>query len=133
MKLKDLVSIFLIATLLPAFSSCSSSKKNRFAKEAEEQNRLCPMMVDSYTRADSIRYTRTDNTFHYYYTLMGDADNATVAHRKQEELQTQLPIEVKQAAGLTIHRNNRVAMKYIYFSERSGRELFRVVITPDMY
>ena len=127
------IFITIITISLLFFFSCSSSKEKMFAKEAEEQDRLCPMMIDNYTRADSIRYTTADNTFHYYYTLMGDADNTDVANQKRKELQEQLPVEIKQATGLTIHRNNRVVMEYIYFSDRSGSELFRVVITPDMY
>lgn len=128
-----IISITVIVLLSAFLFSCSSSKEERFAKEAEEQNRLCPMMIDSYTRVDSIRYTTTDNAFHYYYTLVGEADNIEVANRKREELQAQLPIEIKQATGLTIHRNNHVTMEYIYFSDSSGNELFRVVVTPDMY
>ncbi|NDV82942.1 hypothetical protein [Bacteroides sp. 51] len=127
------VFVTIIGLLLSFLSSCSSSKEKMFAEEAEEQNRLCPMMIDNYTRADSIRYTTTDNTFHYYYTLIGDADNIEVANQKRQELQEQLPIEVKKATGLTIHRNHHVTMKYVYFSGSNGNELFRVVITPDMY
>lgn len=129
----SIIFITVIIPLLVFLSSCSSSKEKMFAKEAEEQNRLCPMMIDNYTRVDSIQYTTTDNTFHYYYTLMGDADNIEVAHQKREELQAQLPIEIKQATGLTIHRANQVTMEYIYFSDGNGDELFRVAITPEMY
>lgn len=126
-------TFLFITVIIFLLASCSSSKEKMFAKEAEEQDRLCPMMIDNYTRADSIRYTTIDNTFHYYYTLMGDADNVQIAYQKREELQEQLPVEIKQAAGLTIHRNNHVTMEYVYFSDSSGNELFRVVVTPDMY
>lgn len=113
--------------------SCSSSKEKIFEKEAEEQNRLYPMMIDPYTRIDSIRYTASGNTFRYYYTLIGDADNVAVATIKREDLRKQLPAEIKSAPGLTVHREHKVAMEYIYFSDSSGNELFRVTITPDMY
>jgi len=114
-------------------SSCSSSKEKSFEKEAEEQNRLYPQMVDPYTRIDSIRYVSGENTFHYYYTLIGEADNVEIAFRKREELKHQLPTEIKKAQGLTVHRNHSVIMNYIYFSESSKKELFRVTITPEMY
>lgn len=120
--------------LLSLFSSCSSrSNEKMFVDEAEEQNRLCPVMIDNYTRIDSIHYTATDNAFHYYYTLTGDGDNSLIANQMRERLQEQISVEVKESVGLSIHRKSRVTMEYIYFSEKNNDELFRVVVTPDMY
>lgn len=114
-------------------SACSISKEERFEKEATEQNRLYPMVVDTFTRIDSIRYISDNNTFCYYYTLTGDADNQAIAMQMRDNLEKTLPEEIKRATGMAIHRKHNVAMEYIYFSERNGHELFRVKITPDMY
>lgn len=123
----------LLISVLVLVLSCSPSKEKIFAKEAEEQNRRYPMMVDPYTRIDSIGYTAAENIFRYYYTLTGNADNADIAARKREELRKQLPATIKAEPGLAIHRKHGVIMEYIYFSERSGNELLRIRITPDMY
>lgn len=131
---KSIFLLIIFAGISSMFiTSCSSSKKKVFEQEAAEQNRLAPIMIDVYTRVDSVRYSASDNSFRYYYTLTGDADNKEVAVQKRKELQEQLPAEIKEAPGLTIHRNHKVVMEYIYFSEQTGEELFRVKITPEMY
>lgn len=127
--LNSLSFIILISIAL----SCSPSGEKTFEKEAEEQNRLYPMMIDPYTRIDSIRYIAAGNTFCYYYTLIADADNAYIAAQRGEKLKSELPAEIKKAPGLAIHRKHKVIMEYIYFSESSGNELLRITITPEMY
>lgn len=128
-----LISFTLIIWVLPIVLSCSPSKEKTFEKEAEEQNRLYPMMIDPYTRIDSVRYTASENIFRYCYTLIGEADNADVVIERREELKKQLPVTIKSAPGLAIHRKHGVIMEYIYFSESSGNELLRIRITPEMY
>lgn len=125
--------IFIAGISFILITSCSSPKEKIFEQEAAEQNRLAPIMIDIYTRVDSVQYSGTENSFRYYYTLMGDADNKEIAIQKRKELQEKLPEEIKKAPGLTIHRNHNIAMEYIYFSEQNGEELFRVKITPEMY
>ena len=127
------LTTFTSIILVFIISSCSPSKEKTFEKEAEEQNRLYPMMIDPYTRIDSIRYTASENTFRYYYTLIADADNAYIAAQKCEDMKSQLPAEIKKAPGLAIHRKHKVTMEYIYFSESSGSELLRLTVTPEMY
>lgn len=113
--------------------SCSPSKEKRFEKEVEEQNRLYPMMIDPHTRIDSIQYVAAENTLLYYYSLLGDADNAETATLTREKLEKRLPADIKSAQGLEVHRNHKVTMEYVYFSDSNKNELFRISITPDMY
>lgn len=120
---------FVVLLALVTYS-CSSSKNEMFKKEVEEQNRLLPMMVDAYTRIDSIRYA--DNAFFYFYTLLNAADRV-ISEWERKELSDKMLKEIKSAAGMKLHRDHKVTMNYIYLSETTGEELFKIHITPEMY
>lgn len=123
--------------LLGVFSllllSCAPSKEESLKKAAAVQNQLCPVVIDSHTQLDSVSYTANDNTIHYAYSLLGDADDASLATQMRDELIKRIPDEIRRAAGLAFQREANVYMEYIYYSQRNGEELFRVMITPDMY
>lgn len=129
--LKSFFLFFTVCSFL--LLSCTPSKEESLKKAAAVQNELCPMLIDSQTRMDSVRYTANDNVIHYFYTLLGDADNALLAKQIRSELMQHIPDEIRRAAGLAFQRKANVHMEYVYHSQRSGEELFRVMVTPDMY
>lgn len=63
-----------------------AGKAKVFEIASQEVNKQCPMTIDEMTRMDSTNYTDGDNTFTYYYTLTGTADDPTIAEATQKQL-----------------------------------------------
>jgi len=91
------------------------------------------MTIDEMTRMDSTSYTGGDNTFTYYYTLTGAADDPNIAETTQKHLEENLPGIIKNTDDLKMYRDMDVTMAYVYLSDKTQQELFRVKVTPDMY
>ena len=68
----------IIAALLLIGSGCSQkmTQEERFLQIAERENQKCPVLMNGTTRFDSTRYDAALNRVSYYYTMLGEADNA---------------------------------------------------------
>ena len=119
--MKKILSAVCLAVL--TLTSCQQAKQKVFEIASQEVNKQCPMTIDEMTRMDSTNYTGGDNTFTYYYTLTGTADDPTIAEATQKQLTESLPEIIEMG----------VTMLYVYLSDKTHEELFRVKITPDMY
>ncbi|WP_455586342.1 hypothetical protein [Bacteroides sp.] len=129
--MKKIISAICVAVL--TLTSCQQAKQKVFEAASQQVNKQCPMTIDEVTRMDSTGYTGSDNTFTYYYTLTGAADNADIAEATQKHLEENLPGIIKTTDDLKMYRDMDVAMEYVYLSDKTHEELFRVKITPDMY
>lgn len=127
---KIISAVCLIALTL---TSCQQAKQKIFEIASKEVNKQCPMTIDEVTRMDSTTYTGDDNTFTYYYTLTGTADDPTIVEATQKQLAESLPEFIKNTDDLKMYREMDVTMLYIYLSDKNHQELFRVKVTPDMY
>ena len=119
-------------------TSCQQAKQKVFEIASQEVNKQCPMTIDEMTRMDSTTYSGKDNTFTYFYTLSGHtltgtADDPTIAEATQKQLAESLPEIIKNTDDLKIYREMDVTMLYVYLSDKTHEELFRVKITPDLY
>lgn len=130
---KSFLSAISIGLMVSLLQSCTSTPKDVLEKNALELNRSCPVQIDSYTQLDSARYVADGNSFQYYYTLSGDKDNSGIAQREQPELRQRIIDFIKHEPTMATYRRHHVVMEYIYYSQNSGHELFRVTVTPDMY
>ena len=63
----------------------------------------------------------------------GTADDPTIAEATQKQLTESLPEIIKNTDDLKIYREMDVTMLYVYLSDKTQKELFRVKITPDLY
>ena len=113
--MKKIITAVCLTVLV--LTSCQQAKQKVFEIASQEVNKQCPMTIDEMTRMDSTSYTGGDNTFTYYYTLTGAADDPNIAETTQKHLEENLP-------GI---------MAYVYLSDKTQQELFRVKVTPDMY
>ena len=79
-KIKQMKKIILGAcAVLFTLASCQQAKQKVFELAAEQVNKQCPITVDEMTRMDSTTYSGKDNTFTYFYTLSGQADDPTMS------------------------------------------------------
>ena len=129
--MKKILTAVCLAVL--TLTSCQQAKQKVFEIASQEVNKQCPMTIDEMTRMDSTSYTGGDNTFTYYYTLTGTADDPTIAEATQKQLTESLPEMIKNTDDLKIYREMDVTMLYVYLSDKTQKELFRVKITPDLY
>lgn len=129
--MKKIIAAVCLAVFV--LSSCQQAKQKVFEIASHEVNKQCPMIIDEMTRMDSTSYTGGDNTFTYYYTLTGAADDPNIAEDTQKHLTETLPGIIKKTEDLKLYREMDVTMSYIYLSDKTHDELFRVKITPDMY
>lgn len=129
--MKKIIPVVCLALLI--LSSCQPAKQKIFELASQEANKQCPMAIDEVTRMDSTSYSSDSNTFAFYYTLTGTADDPDIAEATQEQLTGSLPQIIKSANDLKIYREMDVTMLYVYLSDKTHQELFRVEVTPDMY
>lgn len=108
-------------------------KQKVFELAAEQVNKQCPITVDEMTRMDSTTYSGKDNTFTYFYTLSGQADDPTMSEQLKKSLEETLPETIKNTEEMKVYRESDVTIKYIYLSGKTKEELIQVTVTPDMY
>lgn len=125
--------IFVACLIALGLTSCQQAKQKVFEIASQEVNKQCPMTIDEMTRMDSTSYTGDDNTFTYYYSLIGAADDPQIAEATQKQLTENLPGIIKSTDDLKLYREMDVTMLYVYLSDKTHKELFRVKVTPDMY
>lgn len=111
----------------------NSTKQKVFELAAEQVNKQCPITVDEMTRMDSTTYSGKDNTFTYFYTLSGKADDPTMSEQLKKSLEETLPETIKNTEEMKVYRESDVTIKYIYLSGKTKEELIQVTVTPDMY
>ena len=75
--MKKIITAVCLTVLV--LTSCQQAKQKVFEIASQEVNKQCPMTIDEMTRMDSTSYTGGDNTFTYYYTLTGAADDPNIA------------------------------------------------------
>ena len=83
--------LFYAALLLLSLSACRNSLEERAAQECKEYTeKKCPTPVVNDTRMDSMVFEAPSRTIHYYYSLVGKADNEQAVHAKRAELRKAL-------------------------------------------
>lgn len=130
-KMKKIIVAACLVVL--GLTSCQQAKQKVFEIASQEVNKQCPMTIDEMTRMDSTSYSGGDNTFTYYYSLTGAADDPQIAEATQKQLTENLPGIIKSTDDLKMYREMEVTMLYVYLSDKTHEELFRVKVTPDMY
>lgn len=122
-----------VCAALFALTSCQQAKQKVFELASDEVNKQCPITVDEMTRMDSTSYSGADNTFSYFYTLTGVADDPAMKEPMKAQLEETLPETIKNTEEMKVYRDADVTVEYIYLSSKTQEELLRIKVTPDMY
>ena len=130
-KIKQMKKIILGAcAVLFTLASCQQAKQKVFELASEQVNKQCPITVDEMTRMDSTTYSGKDNTFTYFYTLSGQADDPTMSEQLKKSLEETLPETIKNTEEMKVYRESDVTIKYIYLSGKTQEDLMMVTVTP---
>lgn len=124
-------AVFLIGAFLLA--GCKESKEKIFGRVARELTAKCPRAIDEFTRLDSVVYLPAGNVNRYYYTLTGDADDASAIEANRTEMEAALTGEVANSMELKEYKVYDVTFEYIYYSGKDQTILFEHTITPEQY
>ena len=89
-----------------------------------EQHRNAKNIVND-TRMDSMVFEPSTRTIHYYYSLVGNADNEQAINSKKSELRKALNDALKADAGTKGYKDAGFNFRYTY---RSGKTPSKVLL-----
>ena len=123
MRMKHLL---YAGVLLLSLSACHKSLEDRAAQECKEYTeKKCPTPVVNDTRMDSMVFEPSTRTIHYYYSLVGNADNEQVINSKKSELRKALSDALKADTGTKGYKDAGFNFRYTY---RSGNSPSKVLL-----
>ena len=106
--------------LLLSLSACRNSLEERAAQECKEYTeKKCPTPIVNDTRMDSMVFEPSSRTIHYYYSLVGNADNEQVVISKKTELRKALNDALKADAGTKGYKDAGFNFRYTYRSDKT--------------
>ena len=106
--------------LLLSLSACHKSLEDRAAQECKEYTeKKCPTPVVNDTRMDSMVFEPSSRTIHYYYSLVGNADNEQAVNSKKSELRKALRDALKADTGTKGYKDAGFNFRYTYRSSKS--------------
>lgn len=112
--------------LLLSLSACHKSLEDRAAQECKEYTeKKCPTPVVNDTRMDSMVFEPSSRTIHYYYSLVGNADNEQAVNAKKSELRKALRDALKADTGTKGYKDAGFNFRYTY---RSGKSPSKVLL-----
>lgn len=130
----------LVALLVTAavVAGCGRrDKRDRLGAElkamAAELNAGCPVEIDLITRLDSCVAAGSDK-FQYNYTVHIDQDDMDSGDIRELErsLGEAITVQVGTSPDMEYFRKNKVTLVYSY-KDGTGRHMFDITVTPDMY
>lgn len=98
---------------------------------ASELNKMCPIMVDEYTRLDNA-VALPGNIFQYNYTLVDITKDEVNLDTVRKYIDTGIINNVKTNPDLKIYRDNKTTMAY-YYKDKDGVFVHKLLVTPDLY
>ena len=123
MRMKHLL---YAGVLLFSLSACHKSLEDRAAQECKEYTeKKCPTPVVNDTRMDSMVFEPSTRTIHYYYSLVGNADNEQAVNVKKSELRKALRDALKADTGTKGYKDAGFNFRYTY---RSGKSPSKVLL-----
>lgn len=112
--------LFYVGILLLSLSACRNSLEERAAQECKEYTeKKCPTPVVNDTRMDSMVFEPSSRTIHYYYSLVGNADNEQAVISKKTELRKALNDALKADAGTKGYKDAGFNFRYTYRSDKT--------------
>lgn len=126
--------IILLASILPfCFISCQESREKTFERLAKEYTSRCPVIMGEGIRIDSMKYNPKTNTNSNYYTLSGKIDNPDSIQKNKEYMESSMIAAVRNSVDLRDYKDFSTTIEYIYYSESSKKELYRIAVGPKLY
>ena len=121
-----LIKVLFLAIGCLIFVGCQKSMEDRVAEECKEYTKKqCPSQIVANTRMDSMVFEPSSRTIHYYYSLVGNADNEQAVNAKKSELRKALRDALKADTGTKGYKDAGFNFRYTY---RSGKSPSKVLL-----
>lgn len=127
---RTILYTFITALCLTA---CHEPKKDAFERLAKDFTTKCPQQVAENIRIDSMIYNKLSNTNSYYYTLSGSMDCADSITKKRPSMENAMIAAVRGSVDLKEYKDYKTTIEYIYFSEKSKKELLHIVVDTKRF
>lgn len=125
--------VLFTAGILLILSSCQESREKSFERLAKEYTAKCPVILGSGIRVDSMKYDSKTNTNSNYYTLYGAIDSPDSIQKNRQYMESSMIAAVRNSIDLKEYKDFNTTIEYVYFSDKSKKELFRIAIAPRLY
>ena len=121
---KKMKQLLYAGILLLSLSACRKSLDDRAAQECKDYTeKKCPTPMVNDTRMDSMVFEPSSRTIHYYYTLVGNADNEQAVNSKRLELKKALQEALKADAGTKGYKDAGFNFRYTYRSDKNSSKV----------
>lgn len=123
---KAIIPILTAAISMTLFTACHhDSLENRAERDARDYTeRYCPTPFTDNQRTDSITFTRADKTFHYFYTLRDEADNAEIINQHKASLKQALQDDLDKNTQSKAYKDAGFRFHYVFRSGKTAKVLF---------
>lgn len=125
--------ILLSATIGLLLTACQESREKTFERLAKEYTAKCPQKVGDGVQVDSMKYDKKTNTNSYYYTLSGTVDSADSIAKKRNNMESAMIEAVRGSVELKEYKDFKTTIEYIYFSEKTKKELLHISVDAKLY
>jgi len=126
--------ILFVCTLLSVLAAChQETREERFAREARELTKQCPVTVDANTYLDSLVYDKAHSSYRYYYSLYGADDEQLTDLITHPSFVRQIKENVANSVDMKPYKDAGMVFMYHYYSKASHSLLGSIQVTPKDY
>lgn len=130
MKIFKISLSIALLSLLPVLTACHhdtlEDKAEKDCKEYTQRN--CPTPFTDMQRTDSISFTRTDRTIHYYYSLKDKADDPEVIDKVRPKLMAAVKKSWIEDTRITSYKKAGFRFHFVYRSASTGKVLLEMTL-----
>ncbi len=120
------VTLLALAVATSLLTACHhDTLEDRAEREVTEYTeRYCPTPYANNQRTDSITFSRTDKTFHFYYTLRDIADDPALISQNKGKLKQALQQDLDNSTQSKTYKEAGYRFHYVFRSAKTGKLLF---------
>lgn len=112
----------------------SSCHHDTLADKAEKEARqytekYCPTPYIEMQRTDSLTFDRSTNTFNFYYSLQGKADDAQLIRDNAKTLKANIKKQLHDDTKNKAYKDAGFKFRYVYRSSKTGQTLLDVTLS----
>lgn len=114
--------LFLLFVL--PLAGCRKSLQNQAEEQAREYTRkYCPTPVQQFERMDSMTFDRHTNTFTYWKSVSGQADDAAIINANKAKFHDALLKAVREDTRNRVYKDEGFRFRFVYHSGSKPREV----------
>ncbi|HSD06831.1 hypothetical protein [Flavobacterium sp.] len=126
-----IVFVVVLVILAQQFFFKNKTIGNEIKPLVENYNKACPMMISEDICMESVN-SLPDNIVQYDFTLVHVKKEAIDVNALKKSVEKEILSTSKTNPSLEAFRNNNSTVVYIY-RDKNQKNLFKVVLTPEMY